>query len=253
MRQHLAAVRAAASIGGAEVKGDAVGSQALEFHPGIIQPGDYHFSVGTAGSATLVLQTILIPLLLAGRPSNVVLEGGTHNSASPPFDFLKSTFLPSLRKAGAEVQLTFHRYGFYPAGGGKFEAHIHPVTKLGRIEVMDRGEMLSSHARALVSHLSPNIARRELAVLRERTGWDKNCFRAEVVDNSPGPGNIVLVDLEFPSIREVIAGFGEKGVRAEEVGGKVAQEVERYLGANVPVGEHLADQLLIPMAVGLLV
>src|SRR5262245_8861795 len=120
MRQHLTAVNAAAQVGQAEVIGASVGSQELTFTPGKISPGDYTFAVGTAGSATLVLQTVLPALLTAAQPSFLTLEGGTHNPHAPPFDFLARAFLPLIGRMGPSVTATLIRPGFYPAGGGQF-------------------------------------------------------------------------------------------------------------------------------------
>src|SRR5258708_31446511 len=124
LRQHLTAVLAAAEVGGAEVQGATLGSTELTFSPGPVRAGEYRFSVGTAGSGTLVFQTILPALMLAAEPSCIVIERGTPNNAAPPFDFLARTFVPLLERMGPKVQLRFERYGFYPAGGGRFCAEI---------------------------------------------------------------------------------------------------------------------------------
>lgn len=118
MRQHLAAVRAAAAISRAEVEGAAEGSRELVFRPGPVVPGKYAFSVGTAGSATLVFQTVLPALLRASAPSHVTFEGGTHNPLAPPFEFVERAFAPLLRRMGAGLALKLKRPGFYPRGGG---------------------------------------------------------------------------------------------------------------------------------------
>jgi len=94
MRQHLTAVRAATEVCGAAVIGDEVGSGEITFRPGKVKPGNYSFSIGTAGSCTLVLQTVLPPLLTASAPSQIRISGGTHNKASPPVDFLQRAYLP---------------------------------------------------------------------------------------------------------------------------------------------------------------
>src|SRR5438270_4329212 len=99
-RQHLAAVIAAAKIGNAALDGAAVGSRAITFTPGKVVAGDYTFDVGSAGSTTLVLQTILAPLLLADGRSNLVLIGGTHNPFAPPLDFLTKAYLPLINRMG---------------------------------------------------------------------------------------------------------------------------------------------------------
>src|SRR5215475_2833206 len=118
LRQHLTAVEAAARVGGAEGEGAVIGGRTLVFRPGSVRPGHYALSVGTAGSATLVLQTILPALVIASSPSELRIEGGTHNPLAPPFEFLAEVFLPLLERTGARVRIALERHGFYPAGGG---------------------------------------------------------------------------------------------------------------------------------------
>ena len=98
MRQHLTALNAAVEIGVAEISGNKPGSLSFSFEPQTITPGDYHFAIGSAGSCTLVLQTVLPALIVADGPSNIILEGETHNPFAPPFDFLEKSFLPVIRK-----------------------------------------------------------------------------------------------------------------------------------------------------------
>src|SRR5947207_15592691 len=124
LRQHLTAVEAAKTVGCAEVEGAEMNSQTLEFRPGPVTPGNYRFAVGTAGSATLVLQTVLPSLLTASGKSTLTLEGGTHNPLAPPFDFLVGSFMPLIRRMGATVELDLKAPGFFPAGGGRFHARI---------------------------------------------------------------------------------------------------------------------------------
>jgi len=249
LRQHLTAVRAAAAIGQARVTGAELGSTALTFEPATIRGGDYKLAVGTAGSATLVFQTILPALLVAREPSRLTLEGGTHNPNAPPFDFLATTFLPVLRGMGATVRVALEAHGFYPAGGGRFVAEIEPCAGLGGLSFGDRGSS-RVHARAVVASLPPTIAKRELSMVRERLGVDRSVCHIERVNSSVGPGNALMIVMEGEAITEVVTGFGVKGVSAEKVASDACDEAARYLAANVPVGIHLADQLLIPMALG---
>jgi len=246
-RQHLAAVKAAAHVGKAEVSGSTLGSQQLTFAPRDIAPGEYQFSVGTAGSTTLVLQTVLPALMLASKPTFLTLEGGTHNTAAPPYDFLAKTFAPVIGRIGAKVQMELITAGFYPAGGGIVKVTIQPPSGLGRLELTSRGNPGGRTARVLIANLSRNIAEREIAVITKRLSWPPSSLKIESV-SSHGPGNVILLEVESENITEVFAGFGERGVRAEAVAENVAQEARRYLASNVPVGEHLADQLLLPMA-----
>jgi RNA 3'-terminal phosphate cyclase (ATP) len=250
MRQHLTAVLAAAEVGGAKVTGADIGSRELSFSPGRVRAGDYHFSVGTAGSATLVFQTVFPALALASGPSTVVVEGGTHNPMAPPFDFLARAFLPLVARMGPGATAVLERPGFYPAGGGRFRVDIEPAAAFGRLELLERGAVVERRATAVVAQLSRSIAERELAAVRERLSWDPECARIEHVQDAVGPGNAVIVDIVAEQVTEVFTGFGERGVSAERVGADVAGEVAEYLAAAVPVGRHLADQLLLPMALG---
>src|SRR5262249_1501969 len=109
LRQHLTAVRAAAEISAAEIDEATLGSSALTFNPGTVRAGESRFAVGAAGSGTLVFQTILPALLCQSMPTRVIIEGGTHNDAAPPFDFLDRTFLPLIRTMGAGVSLKLDR------------------------------------------------------------------------------------------------------------------------------------------------
>ncbi len=247
LRQHLTAARAAAEICGARLRGDEPGGRALEFEPGPVRGGTYHFAVGTAGSATLVLQTVLPALLLADAPSRLVLEGGTHNPSAPPFEFLVRTFLPQLAKMGARVTATLERPGFYPAGGGRFTVTIEPA-RLVPFELLACGAPGARAVEATVAGLSPRIARRELDAIASALSWDREAMRCISLDEAYGPGNVVTIALESEAVTELVVGFGQRNVSAEAVGERVAKEAARYLAAGVPVGEHLADQLLLPMA-----
>ena len=246
--QHLTAVQAAATVGAAEMEGAEIGSQNLVFHPRQVRPGDFAFAVGTAGSATLVLQTVLPALISAPRPSTLVLEGGTHNPLAPPFEFLARSFLPLLHRVGANVRAKLDRHGFFPAGGGKIRVTIEPAPKLVPLELTERGNLVEISATALLAHLPTHIAERELKVLKRDLHLDSRALHVEEV-KARGPANVVFVEAEFAHVTEVFTGFGELGVKAEIVAGRLAKDVEAYWKTDAPVGEHLADQLLLPMAV----
>ncbi len=247
LRQHLTVVQAAAQVGDARVTGAELGSQSLSFEPATIQPGDYTFAVGTAGSATLVFQTLLPALLHARAPSRVTVEGGTHNPAAPPYDFLASAFLPLLERMGAPVAASLDRCGFYPAGGGRMTFDIAACHALQPLALLHRGTT-AVRARSLVAWLPESIATRELGVVRERLGLERHQCHAESIEACVGPGNVLLIAIEGETLTEIVTGFGIKGVSAEKVASDACDEAERYLRTDVPVGCHLADQLLIPMA-----
>ena len=250
--QHLTAVNAAARVGGAETDGARVGSQQFSFHPGRVTPGDYGFNIGTAGSTTLVLQTVLPPLMLAASPSVLTLEGGTHNVHAPPFEFIERAFLPLVNRIGlARVSIELERYGFYPPGGGKLNVFIEPgeagATRR-EFHLSHRGEMRRQTASALVVKLPSGIAERELAVIKERMNWADEQLRVETSTNALSPGNVVTIEIESEGMTEIFTGIGQRGVRAEQVAEDAIEEAQRHLATDAPVGEHLADQLLIPLA-----
>ena len=251
MRQHLTAVQAAVAIGRAAVEGAAIGSGALTFTPNGVEPGDYAFAVGSAGSATLVLQTVLPPLLLASGRTQLTLEGGTHNPWAPPFDFLATVVLPIVNRLGPRVETTLTRAGFYPAGGGRFTVTIEPARRLDRLELLDRGAITARRVRAIVANLPRHIGEREVTKALGVLNWSEDCGHVEIVDSAvSGPGNIVFVELEAEHATEICTGFGEAGTPAETVAERAAKDALRYLAANVPVGVHLADQLLPILSLG---
>jgi RNA 3'-terminal phosphate cyclase (ATP) len=249
LRQHLTAVLAAAEVSGGEVEGAALGSRRLVFRPSPVRSGNYAFRVGTAGSATLVLQSVLPALLLAEGESNLTLEGGTHNPFAPPVDFLEKAYLSLVNRLGPRVEVRLVRPGFYPAGGGQFTVRVQPTKQLGRLELLHRGQIVARRVRALVANLPRHIAERECRTIVQETGWNKS-FSIEEVKGSRGPGNVVMIELEAEHVTEVFTGFGQRGVRAEDVAMQVLREAEEYLAADVPVGTHLADQLMLPLGIG---
>lgn len=305
MRQHLTAVQAAQQVGNALVKGAAIGSAVLTFEPGPVNPGKYFIQIGTAGSTTLVLQTILPPLLMSAganppaRRSNAAatesiirIEGGTHNTLAPPFDFVERSFVPLLNRMGVPIAVSLNRHGFFPAGGGAITAEIgcgagsQPVNGCGAdfqpvnrgtaqtsdtgprnhrlktgatfhrletgaitpLKLLERGRPVARSARALFSRVPDHVAERELAVVRDRLGWDAGELHAVPVLDALGPGNVLMLEAQFEHVTEIVTAFGEKGKPAEQVAALACDEMEQYLATEAPVGPHLADQLLLPMA-----
>jgi len=248
MRQHLTAVRAGGVISNAHVTGAEIGSGSLVFEPGPVTGGCYEFAVGTAGSATLVLQTVLPALMVAEAPSQVTLEGGTHNPHAPPFEFIDRAFCSVLRRMGVDIELQLHRPGFYPAGGGRFVVDLGPPDRLVPIDLVERGELRAKQAEAVVANLPIEIAQREVKVIGERLGWSGDELSIRQEERTHGPGNILLLTLGFDHVTEVCAGFGQPGVSAEAVANRTAQSVRRFLRSNAAVGHRLADQLVLPMA-----
>ena len=258
-RQHLACVEAAARLCGATVSPVDVGAQELVFAPGSDRPRELAIDIGTAGSATLVAQMILVPAIVRGEPLHAVITGGTHNPLAPPFEFLDRVFAPHLRAMGADVTLSLERHGVPPEGGGRLVLDVRGGA-LRPIELVRAGRVVARRAIAIVARLPRHIAERELAVAQERLGppaagrrsrplqSPAACEVRELPDD--GPHNVFMAEVELESgARELATAHGRKGYPAEDVADDALDELEDFLEAGVPVGEHLADQLLLPLAV----
>lgn len=249
MRQHLTCVQAAVAVCGAKVEGAELGSQTLVFEPGPVRAGDYAFNVGTAGSCTLVLQTVLPALMRCAESSRVSLSGGTHNPMAPSFHFLARSFAPLLRRLGVGLGLELRRLGFYPAGGGEVSAWVHPAAAgLQPFDLTDRGPVQEMFAECFAPALPSSVAVRELSALARALGWSGEQLRTPAVRQNEGPGNALLATLAHAHVSEVVTVFGEKGVSAEQVAAALVREVKAYQASDGALGRHLADQWMLPLA-----
>jgi len=250
LRQHLTAVKAAQEISLARVNGAEMKSRELVFSPGKIKPGNYRFAVGTAGSATLVLQTILPALLTGEGEWDITFEGGTHNPFAPPFDFLKETFFGVLEKMGAVIQSSLVSYGFYPAGGGKFRVKVKGSGSSGlkKISLEKRGKHIENSVSCIVSKIPFDIAVDEAAIIAGQLEWDQQWCKPVQV-KSHGPGNIIMIKIKSENITMVFTGFGQRGISREKVAETAVKQVKYYLENDLVVDTYLADQLLVPMTV----
>lgn len=247
MRQHLVCVQAAKQIGHAVVEGDHLHSTELRFTPHTVQAGHYHFPIGSAGSTMLVLQTLLPVLMMQEQPSTLRLEGGTHNPMAPTADFIQRGFLPVLAKLGISVKLNCPQAGFFPVGGGVVEVEIQPWQNRQHLNLSDRGELVAVNAYAGVQRLEQHIAERELATLKQLlTIQDSGLLNVA----GCGQGNTALVEVVSAQHTEVFTTLGETGRTAEQVAKRLAGLVKRYLHHSGAVDEYLADQLLLPLALG---
>ena len=248
LRQHLTALQAAAAIGQAEITGDFLGARELTFKPNGVHSDDYHFAVGTAGSTSLVLQTVLPALMLADGPTTLTLEGGTHNPFAPPFPFLEKAFLPLVNRMGPQVEAELVRAGFYPAGGGRVVYRVTPTEKLQPLELHERGAIHTRQATAFVVNLPEHIAERELKIVGRKLSWEADWLQTVVHRVNGGPGNVITIEIASDNVTEVFTAFGEKGRTAETVAEEAVKQARRYLAGAAVAGEYLTDQLLLPMA-----
>jgi RNA 3'-terminal phosphate cyclase (ATP) len=242
--QHLAAVKAAAEICGAQLEGANVGSTRLVFSPTTdVQSGDYRFEIGTAGSAPLVAQTVLIPLALTGKPSTVVVTGGTHNPMAPDSDYLERVYASALTEMGISVRVESPRAGFYPAGGGLVAVQITGAPELFPIQRTQRGAQRKLEAIVTTSGLSDSLFNRARAVLLEKLG-DIDIRHDEKESNGPGAAVTIIADHVGGQ-----AGFTGLGARIKPMEAVTQEAIDFYLDwrdADSAVDEHLADQLVLP-------
>ncbi|MBI3231378.1 MAG: RNA 3'-terminal phosphate cyclase [Burkholderiales bacterium] len=253
LRQHMIAVEAAAEICGATVatgQGEALklGATELEFTPGKIKGGCYEFAIGSAGSTTLVLQTILPALLFADSASEVRISGGTHNAMAPPTQFLQKAYGRVLAQMGVSMQIELERFGFYPAGGGKISAHITPCPGLQAISLVERGDHVQGYAESFIAAVPFRVAERELACVAEGLNWQTEQLLPRGLPADQGPGNVLLITLEHGMVTEIFCSFGERNVSSETVAKHAINEARRYLSSEAALGEYLADQVMLPFA-----
>jgi RNA 3'-terminal phosphate cyclase (ATP) len=248
--QHLASVRAAATIGKAHLRGDSLNSAQLTFEPGEVKAGKYRIPIGTAGATGLVLHTVYLPLALrGGGDSELTLEGGTHVKASPCFHFLDTTWRAYMELLGISVRLQLKRPGFYPRGGGRVDVQIRGICQVRPLQLPERSEITRAHILSAVADLPETIAHRQARRALQRL--KPACLQVEVSEETwqGGPGTLLAVTLQTKPVPTLYFGLGERGKPAERVADEAADQVFAYLDASpAAVDEHSADQLALPLA-----
>ena len=249
-RQHLTCVRAVAEICGAKVAGDEVGSMRLTFEPGPIRGGTYRFDIGTAGSVTLVAQTVVPVLLRADAPSEVTITGGTHVPFAPVWEFFAETYLPELRTMGAEVEAEMEQCGFYPAAGGVIKLRIKPFDESMKhpYRLMELGAFKGGRVVGVVSGISRGIAEAEVGII---AGQFRDLgLQTEVREIAAfGPGNYCFAQLDYERASVVLSGVGTYNRSRKAVAHEVVSQMRDFLKAGKACEKHLADQLLAPLEV----
>ncbi len=259
--QHLTSVRAAAAICDARLEGDVLGGQDLLFAPQRgVRGGAYAFDVAaaregrSAGAASLVLQTVFLPLAFASTPSDIIVEGGTHNPMSPPFDYLRDVWLRTLAPMGIQAEIELEAWGFYPVGKGRIRARLPAWTgdmrsRLRAFDLRERGAFLRVHGRAVAANLPSHIPERMAARARAlilplgaEVSIEAQCVEAAC----PGAGIFLAAAYE-----NVVAGFGalgRPGRPSEEVAEEAALALVTHHAAKAALDPHLGDQILLPAA-----
>ncbi len=244
MPQHTTCVEAAALISGAEVAGNEQGSVELSFNPHKIKSGRYTFDIQTAGSTSLVLQTLLPPLVYSGKLSHITIRGGTHVPFSPVYNYIAEVFLPVLEMAGIDVRASIVKCGYYPKGGGEVSFHINPAKKIAGLDLKDKGALLSLSGCSAVSRLPASIAERQKTSLIQHL--DPLAPHIKVVEMpSFGTGTFVFIKSEYSNTLAGFSSLGERGKPAEEVGREAALQCMEFHKGRGCLDPHLADQIVL--------
>ena len=247
--QHLTSVSACKKISSAEVEGDELQSVSLKFSPQETKGGDFSFDVAekkrSAGSTSLILQTLFLPLSHCRESSKISVLGGTHVPWSPPFNYLKEVFAPMVKKTGCEIELEIKKWGWYPKGGGEVTCTIQPTAKFSPLDLTERGELVSLSGVSAVSNLPDSIAERQrsqaIKILKGK-GFSPEIKLLQ--GPSIGQGTFFFLKAEFENSVAGFGALGERGKRAEKVAEEACDEFLHFMQSKAAVDPHLADQLI---------
>jgi RNA 3'-terminal phosphate cyclase (ATP) len=255
MRQHLMCVRAAKTLCNAEVSGDELGSQTLNFQPNTVEGGQHCFDIGSAGSTTLVAQTLILPLILATKTaSSIEFKGGTHNPMAPSVDYLQHSYLALLASMGVNSSVDVHRIGFAPVGGGHWTLQLQPLSAHAlKSEYLDFSEALTFetvHVTAMSSDDVPrHVNEREIKAVERKI--DSDCTFEKVVAHTLSSGNYLSAKLTAKqgavARQLVIDQLGSHKLSSERVAAKVVNKIQQL--THFGIDEHLANQIMLWMAV----
>lgn len=258
--QHLTSIRAAADTCQAELTGAKLGSTMLSFRP-TQAPTAGHFAYdvaaarkgGSAGATSLVFQTALLPLSFATGDSEIAIEGGTHVAWSPPYHYLADVFLPAMARLGLDATVSLERWGWYPHGRGLIRAEVRGLgadARLEGLELNERGDLVRLTGFSAVSNLPEHIrerqAKRAEGLLRQ-AGFDPEIQRLSPKASGPGTGVYLLA--EYEHVMAAFIGYGRRGKRAEKVAQEAVGAFLAHHATGAAVDPHLADQLILPLAV----
>ncbi len=248
--QHVTAIQAAADICAADTRGVSEGSDMVEFDPRQSpQAGVYEWAVRTAGSAALVMQTVLLPLLVAEGSSSVVVHGGTHVPNAPSGHYLRDVYMPLLLRMNADLQLYMTSYGWLPQGGGVISAEVRGAAQLRGLDLRTRGRVERVFGTAvgcnLPSHIPQRMANRAMNLLAEHVEAPLDIRPLRTRSNSTGAG--IFLTAEYANGRGGFGTIGRKGMPSEAVSERAVTDLLHFHESEAAVDQRLADQLIVPL------
>lgn len=249
-RQHLAAVRVAAMLCDAEVFGETIGSSWLRFVPRAAPKADrYTIEVGSAGAATLVAQTAMLPLVCAQGESRLGIVGGTHVPFAPVAEYLETVYAPMLIRMGLIASSALLRAGFNPRGGGELLVEVGSATRLRPLTLTERGKLLDLRVVILTSELPDHVSERGAeTVTRLLKGMGVPVAVERRVRPSNGPGAAVCIRAACAQGMAGFSALGERGKPMENVAQEACTAFQRWWRSEAACDVHLADQLVLPQA-----
>lgn len=246
MPQHLTCVKASQTLFNADVIGNNVGSSELIFYPKLFRGGSFSFDVGTAGSTSLILQTIIPALIFLKEETEICLKGGTHVPYSPSFHYIAGIFAPFLKRIGVDIRLEIESYGFYPRGGGIIKAKIFPAEAIKPIRIVERGSFLGLKGYSGVGNLPLSIAERQRDAFLDRIRWLNCPAEIDVLSvSTPGQGTFIYIQSDCENSSAGFTALGQKGKRAEMVGEEAAKDFLEYFHSNAALDRYLPDQICL--------
>ncbi len=252
--QHMKSVQAAAALCNADTKGVEKHSMDVEFIPNKIQSGIFEFDIKTAGSVTLLLQTLLPICLKAKEPIKIIVKGGTDVQYAPPIKYFQHIFAYYMRKIGIDTKINVKKYGFYPKGGGEILLEFDPKkSDLKPINIQQRGilQRIDIHSIASETLEKANVAERQITGFMKNIGklytpLVKNKFIEYVPTSSVG--SVVHCHAHFEKAKLGASWLGKPGLKAEHVGMQAAQALIMQIKQRAPLDEYMEDQIIPYMA-----
>jgi RNA 3'-phosphate cyclase len=242
--QHLAGIQTLSRLCSGRLEGAKPGSTDVIFRPGKMAGGEIAVDVGTAGSISLVLQSLILPALHAREKTVLELRGGTDVAWSPSTMYFQHVFCGFLLRMGASVKMETLAHGFYPKGGGMVHAEIQPCAKLAPLNLTERGKLLRVDVRSVAEERlkEPRVAERQLEGFKKVVKMSGNEFVEYVPSASPGSSMHAHAHYEHSELGA--DSLGEVGVRAEEVGRRCGDALAIEMDSGACLDRHAADQIL---------
>lgn len=263
--QQLACVKACAEFSNAKIKGAEIGSEFLEFYPEKIKNRQMIANIGTAGSTTLLLQSILIPMMFT--ESEIKITGGTDVKWSMPIDYVK-TAIKEMVNPFTSIDIACEKRGYYPIGGGIITVKTKPKYKIidfdsfekfhqyifgnPAIDLAKTGKLASIKG---ISHASIDLQDKKVAERQSKPieiqlsgKYPVNIEREYANTLSTGSGILVYAIYTFPGKEKqyIISSdmLGDKGIKSEEVGRVATENLMKSIKQNIVVDEHIQDNII---------